>query len=81
MCSNDFKTQKVYFSQLMRVYVGFIMLAAYLCILANTNGVQLCIDKSRLACTKGLVLYWSFSSSVGVQFAQSYSQWVARVDT
>ena len=27
-CSNDFMTQKVYFSQLMRVYVGLIMLSA-----------------------------------------------------
>ncbi len=27
-CSNDFITQKVYFLRLMRVYVGFLMLAA-----------------------------------------------------
>jgi hypothetical protein len=27
-CSNDFITQKVYFSRLMPVYVGLIMLAA-----------------------------------------------------
>jgi hypothetical protein len=31
MSFTDFITQKVYFSQLMRVYVGLIMLSAYLC--------------------------------------------------
>jgi hypothetical protein len=31
MCSKDFILQKVYFSQLMQVYVGLIMLAAYFC--------------------------------------------------
>jgi hypothetical protein len=28
-CSNDFILQKVYFSRLMRVYVGLIMLVAF----------------------------------------------------
>jgi hypothetical protein len=28
-----------------------------------------------------LALYWSFSSGVGVKFAQSSSRWEARVDT
>jgi len=28
-----------------------------------------------------LALYWSFSSGVGVKFAQSSSQWEARADT
>jgi hypothetical protein len=28
-----------------------------------------------------LALYWSFSSGVGVKFAQSFSQWEARADT
>jgi hypothetical protein len=31
MHSYGFKIQKVYFSRLMRVYVGLIMLAAYFC--------------------------------------------------
>ncbi len=30
-CSDDFITKKVYFSGLVRVYVGFIMLAAVEC--------------------------------------------------
>jgi hypothetical protein len=30
-CSNDFITQKVYFSRLMRVHVGLKMLGAYFC--------------------------------------------------
>ena len=30
-CSNDFKSHKVYFSRLMGVYVGLIMLAACFC--------------------------------------------------
>ncbi len=30
-CSNDFITQNVYFSRLIQVYVGLIMLAAYFC--------------------------------------------------
>jgi hypothetical protein len=34
-CSNDLITQKVYFSRLLRVYVGFIIFAAYFCRLAG----------------------------------------------
>jgi len=36
-CSNDLITQNMYFSLLMRVYVGLIMLAAYFVIPANRN--------------------------------------------
>jgi hypothetical protein len=30
---------------------------------------------------KVVELYWSFASGLGVQFAQSFSQWEASVDT
>jgi hypothetical protein len=36
-CSNDFMLQKVYFSRLMRVYVGLIVLALIFVIPANHN--------------------------------------------
>ncbi len=50
-CSNDFILQKMYFSRLMRVYIGLIIVGClFLSFLLLTSEVQLCIDKSRLAC-------------------------------
>jgi hypothetical protein len=70
--SRGFIRQKVYFSRLLRVYAGLIMLVAFL---------LLCIDKSGLACclyalrAAGAILV--VFSGVGVKFAQSSSQWEA----
>jgi hypothetical protein len=59
----------------------------FLSFMLITTGVYLCIDKSGLACVcialrvVGAVLHWLFSSGVGVNLAQSSSQWEAKADT
>jgi hypothetical protein len=78
--------QKVYFSRLMQVYIGLIMLTAYFwhsslseveynCSLIKVDWLAACIALRVV----GTVLV--FFSGIGVKFAQSSSQWEVKADT
>jgi hypothetical protein len=62
-------------------YVGLLMLAAYFCQVEYNCVLIKLIGKLLVSHEEELALHWLFSSGVGVQFAQSSSQWEARADT
>jgi hypothetical protein len=56
----------------MRVYVGLLMLAAFFVIPANHNLSIIVLGLLLVLHLEWLALYWSFSSGVGLKFAQSW---------